>query len=126
MIQAVECRATAPGEFAAAVEGCQISMDALLCRDGGDLQHPGGGIGCLRDGLHPRNGLKVGHHALALEAQRPIVDDLPAPLQQQHLIECLSHPHTVLIGALSLWGPRSCLINPLDSTERGMGSVSRI
>ena len=72
-----------------AVEVGQVSAQALLGRDCGDLQHPGGWIGRGGNWVHAGDGLKVAHHVTAVIAQRTAIDHLAAALQQQQLIKRL-------------------------------------
>lgn len=87
------CLSDSLGKVAMAVGRGQVGLQPLFGGDGGDLQHPCGGVSRGGDGVDPRNGLKVAHHVAAVVAQGPIVDHLAAPLQQQQLIKRLSDVH---------------------------------
>lgn len=51
--------------------------------------HPSGGVGVLCDGRHAGDGFKVRHQVGGAVAERPLVDDAPAPLHQAQLVEAL-------------------------------------
>ena len=79
-----------PSEPQRQAEGTVTTVqDTMHLSERPHVQHPGGGVGALGEGVHALLGGKVGHQLLRLVPGGPTVDGAPAALQQQQLIEGL-------------------------------------